>query len=222
MSGRRSPSTRYRRTSDSRIVPLPPDPAEPYYGPGYRLDNPDHTGDCAACHVPAAAINDPLNTDPFSVQGAEAEGVTCDFCHKIWDVRLNPATGFLFPKDPECFPTNSGDLSKSISSLPGRWTTSPRARIHIPSFRRAASSAPHAILEFFGIRLFTIPSGSGCAALTAGRRRERHARIAICRARGPNSLSALKRAVLNVIPILSSATGCLGPETLTFSGTRCL
>ena len=100
MSGRRSPSTRYRRTSDSNIVPLPPDPAEPYYGPGYRLDNPDHTGDCAACHVPAAAINDPLNTDPFSVQGVEAEGVTCDFCHKIWDVRLDPATGIPFPDRP--------------------------------------------------------------------------------------------------------------------------
>jgi len=96
MSGRRSPSTRYRRISDNRIVPLPPDPEEPYYGPGYRLDNPDHTGDCAACHVPAAAINAPLNTDPFSVRGVEAEGVTCDFCHKIWDVRLDPATGLPF------------------------------------------------------------------------------------------------------------------------------
>ena len=98
MSGRRSPSTRYRRLNDSKIVPLPPDPAEPYYGPGYRLDNPDHTGDCAACHVPAAAIHNPLNTDPFSVQGVEAEGVTCDFCHKIWDVRLDPATGLPFPE----------------------------------------------------------------------------------------------------------------------------
>ena len=98
MSGRRSPSTRYRRMSDSRIVPLPPDPEEPYYGPGYRLDNPDHTGDCAACHIPAAAINAPLNTDPFSVRGAEAEGVTCDFCHKIWDVLLNPVTGLPFPE----------------------------------------------------------------------------------------------------------------------------
>lgn len=98
ISGRRSPNTRYRRISDNKIAPLPPDPKEPYYGPGYRLDNPDHTGDCAACHVPAAAINDPLNTDPLSVQGVEAEGVPCDFCHKIWDVRLNPATGLPFPE----------------------------------------------------------------------------------------------------------------------------
>jgi hypothetical protein len=98
MSGRRSPNTRYRRISDNKIVPLPPDPEEPYYGPGYRLDNPDHTGDCGACHVPAAAINAPYNTDPVSVQGVEAEGISCDFCHKIWDVSLDPVTGLPFPE----------------------------------------------------------------------------------------------------------------------------
>jgi hypothetical protein len=100
MTGHRSPSTRYRLTKDHGIVPLPPDPEKPYYGPGYRLDNPDHTGNCAACHIPAAAINAPDNTDPFSVQGVGAEGVTCDFCHKIWDVSLDPATGLPFPDRP--------------------------------------------------------------------------------------------------------------------------
>ena len=98
MSGRRSPSTGYRRLSDFRLVPLPPDPKEPYYGPGYKLDFPNHTGDCAACHAPAAAINDPLNTNPSFVQGVGAEGVNCDFCHKVWDVILDPATGLPFPE----------------------------------------------------------------------------------------------------------------------------
>jgi hypothetical protein len=100
ISGHRSPSTRYRSTKDHGIVPLPPDPEEPYYGPGYRLDNPDHTGNCGACHLPAAAIDDPSNTDPVSVRGVGAEGITCDFCHKIWDVRLDPATGLPFPDSP--------------------------------------------------------------------------------------------------------------------------
>jgi hypothetical protein len=100
MSGRRSPSTRFRRAEDGRLLPLPPDSEKPYYGPGYRLDNPDHTGDCGACHVPAAAIRAPLNTDPVSVRGVEAEGVSCDFCHKVWDVRLDPATGLPFPDRP--------------------------------------------------------------------------------------------------------------------------
>jgi hypothetical protein len=98
VSGRRSPNTRFMRTSDNRLVALPPDLSEPYYGPGYRLDNPDHTGDCGACHVPAAGIHAPLNTDPLAVQGVEAEGISCDFCHKIWDVVLDPATGLPFPE----------------------------------------------------------------------------------------------------------------------------
>jgi hypothetical protein len=97
MSGRRSPSTRYKLTSDSRLVQLPPDPEAPYYGPGYKLDYPNYTGDCGACHIPAAAINAPLNTNPFAIQGVEAEGVPCDFCHKIWDVRLDPSKGIPFP-----------------------------------------------------------------------------------------------------------------------------
>jgi hypothetical protein len=99
-SGRRSPFTRYGRTENHELFALPPDPKEPYYGPGYRLDYPDHTGNCAACHLPVAAINDPLNTDPFSVQGVGAEGVTCDFCHKIWDVNLDPVTLLPYPDKP--------------------------------------------------------------------------------------------------------------------------
>ena len=97
MSGRRSPSTAYRRLSDFRLVPLPPNPGEPYYGPGYKLDFPNHAGDCAACHAPAAAINDPLITNPAFVQGVGAEGVNCDFCHKIWNVVLDPLTGLPYP-----------------------------------------------------------------------------------------------------------------------------
>ncbi len=100
VSGLRSPNTRFRLTSENRLVQLPPDPGEPYYGPGYRLDNPDHTGECGACHVPAAAVHAPFNTDPVLVRGVEAEGVTCDFCHKILDVHLDPATLLPFPDRP--------------------------------------------------------------------------------------------------------------------------
>jgi mono/diheme cytochrome c family protein len=100
MSGRRSPSTRYRLTRDKKLYQLPPDPDEPYYGPGYRLDNPNTPGNCGACHVPAAAINGPFSINPDSVQGVEAEGVNCDFCHKIWDVHLDPVTGLPFPDKP--------------------------------------------------------------------------------------------------------------------------
>lgn len=99
-SGRRSQSTRYRYSNDNKLYKLPPDPEEPYYGPGYRLDSPNNPGNCAACHLPAAAVNEPLNTDPVYVQGAGKEGVSCDFCHKIWDVDLDPDTGLPFPDKP--------------------------------------------------------------------------------------------------------------------------
>jgi hypothetical protein len=38
--------------------------------------------------------------DPTQLTGVETEGVSCDFCHKIWDVRLNPTTNLPFPNMP--------------------------------------------------------------------------------------------------------------------------
>jgi hypothetical protein len=99
----------------SNGLPLPPDPSQPYYGPGYRLDNPQRAGNCATCHTPVAAkIPNRLNcgwsgchTDltiehsrgvidaaviPVSLTGSGAEGVSCEFCHKVGDVILDPKT----------------------------------------------------------------------------------------------------------------------------------
>ena len=100
VSGHRSPSTRYRFSKDYKLVPLPPNPDEPYYGPGYSLDNPNNPGNCGACHVPVAAVNAPFNVRPEWVEGVEAEGINCDFCHKIYDVHLDPGTGLPFPDKP--------------------------------------------------------------------------------------------------------------------------
>ncbi len=71
--------------------------------PGYMLDFPGTAGNCATCHAPGAAsrrqgaftanMND-LRTE------AEAEGVFCEFCHKIAGVYLNPATGLPFSNAP--------------------------------------------------------------------------------------------------------------------------
>jgi hypothetical protein len=62
--------------------------SQPYYGPGYKLDFPNTSGNCAACHLPAAAIDNAYGIDPAKAAGVEKEGVACDFCHKVWDVRL--------------------------------------------------------------------------------------------------------------------------------------
>lgn len=91
--GNQSPPTQYVSKKDYGIEPLKPDPTLPYYGPGYKLDFPDTAGNCAACHTPAAAITEPYDTNPTGLEGVFAEGIPCDFCHKIWDVILDPHTG---------------------------------------------------------------------------------------------------------------------------------
>lgn len=95
--------------------PLPPDPSLPYSGPGFRLDNPDRAGSCAACHAPYAArisnekncswmgchssvtvehSNGMLQPGVFATSSTERaqDGVSCEFCHQIGDVLLNDKT----------------------------------------------------------------------------------------------------------------------------------
>jgi hypothetical protein len=102
---------------------LPPDPAKPYYGPGFRLDNINRAGNCATCHTPVASkVPNRLNcgwlgchtdltiersrgvidqsTTPLNLTGDAAEGITCDFCHKIGDVILDPKTRLPLPDMP--------------------------------------------------------------------------------------------------------------------------
>jgi hypothetical protein len=87
-----SPPTRFSYNRDYGRFPLRPDPNRPYYGPGYKLDFPDTAGNCAACHLPAAALAAPYGADPNAVTGVDALGSHCDFCHKIAAVKLDPAT----------------------------------------------------------------------------------------------------------------------------------
>ncbi len=100
VEGRRSPPTRRVFVRDYGEQLLPPDPALPYFGPGYKLDFPQTAGSCAACHTPAAAVEAPLDTEPTGLSGVEAEGMPCDFCHKVFGVRLDAATGRPFPHAP--------------------------------------------------------------------------------------------------------------------------
>jgi hypothetical protein len=99
-SGNQSPLTQYFQTRDYGRIPLRPDPNKPYFGPGYKLDFPNTAGNCAACHTPAASINSPYSTDPTNINGVGTEGVACDFCHKVWKVNLDPASGLPYPNMP--------------------------------------------------------------------------------------------------------------------------
>lgn len=65
----------------------------PNKGVGYKLDFEYTNGNCATCHIPGAAANDPWGIDPNTVTGVEKKGVFCDFCHKIRNVKLSSGQG---------------------------------------------------------------------------------------------------------------------------------
>ncbi len=104
--------------------PLPPDPSQPFHGPGFKLDNPSRAGNCATCHTPIASTvannqnctwsgchmgitversNGILNYSAVpskNLKGDAAEGISCEFCHKIVNVIIDPKTGMPFPDMP--------------------------------------------------------------------------------------------------------------------------
>jgi hypothetical protein len=110
MHGNQSPPTVYNAAGA-----LPPDLSQPYYGPGFKVDFPNRNGNCAACHTPMASNLDtgnscgwsgchtdvttqnsngviPPSVSPLDLVGVAAEGISCDFCHKIGKVILDEET----------------------------------------------------------------------------------------------------------------------------------
>lgn len=98
--GNKSPNTRYVHERDYGTLPLPPVQDSSYFGPGYKLDFPSSQGNCACCHIPVASVKAPYEVNPLRVSGIAEEGVSCDFCHKIWDVRLDPQTRLPYANAP--------------------------------------------------------------------------------------------------------------------------
>jgi hypothetical protein len=54
----------------------------------HRHDFSHNPGNCAACHAPGAAIDRPYGVFLDEVKGADRAGVHCDFCHKMYGVRV--------------------------------------------------------------------------------------------------------------------------------------
>ncbi len=118
VDGNKSPAT----VTDYKGNVQPRDPDLAYYGPGFKLDYPNRAGNCASCHTPAAAKLDnttncgwsgchtsvtaqnasqvPDGVSPLYLTGAAADGISCEFCHKIGDVHLDDATGLPLPDMP--------------------------------------------------------------------------------------------------------------------------
>jgi hypothetical protein len=132
--GNRSPRTRYSSTPGYSRRPLRPNTNQPYYGPGYKLDNPSTAGNCATCHVPAAAARPGryYAADVNDASGIDSEGIFCEFCHKIGEVELDPETqlprenmpGVLSMKlfrphgDEQLFFGPYDDVTRRVSYLP--------------------------------------------------------------------------------------------------------
>ena len=111
---------RSRNSNYDTGLPRTRDPDRPYFGPGFKVDFPKRDGNCAACHTPMASKLDadnscgwngchmqetseasdelPEGVSPNAAIGVAAEGIACDFCHKIGAVNFN--TGTLLP-DPD-------------------------------------------------------------------------------------------------------------------------
>lgn len=155
VNGNRSPPTRFGRSRDYGRFPLRPDPAEPNYGPGYRLDFPDTAGNCAACHAPAAAVDSPLTADPTEATGVGQEGIGCDFCHKVVDVVLDPETGRPYPNRPGVMSFVLRRPGEGHQLFAGPFDdVAPGEDVHAPVFRESRYCAPCHHAVFWGTLVY--------------------------------------------------------------------
>lgn len=151
---RRSPPTPRGVHSDYGSFPLPPDPSKPYFGPGFKLDFPASDGNCAACHAPAAAVTAPYGTDFNSVTGSGREGVTCDFCHKIWSVRLASSTGLPYPGMPGVLSISFRRPAPGSQLFIGPYDDVAGEDTYSPLQRRSQICAPCHYGQFWGVQVY--------------------------------------------------------------------
>jgi len=144
---------------------LPPDPAQPHYGPGFKLDYPNRGGNCAACHTPLAArisniqncgwsgCHTDLTTErsqgivppapsPLKLIGEAAEGINCDFCHKIGDVYLDSKTKLPLPDMPGILSYRLYRPAEGQQLFFGTFDDIPRRDTYLPLLEESAYCAP--------------------------------------------------------------------------------
>ena len=123
----------------------------PTGAPGFRLDFPHSMGNCAACHVPALAVNAPFSTDPARAEGAAAEGISCDVCHKVRDATVDASGGrpgvlsLKFARPPPGKKASFAQLD-DVTSGPDAYE---------PLFRESAYCAPCHHGSFWNVRAYS-------------------------------------------------------------------
>ena len=126
--------------------------------PGYKLDFPGTAGNCATCHAPGAAVDAPFTADMNLLTGVDRDfGIHCDFCHKVADVYLNPATGL--PYAPGVL---SMDVRRPFPASPryqlffGTFDDDnvPEEDTNLPLIRRSQWCAPCHQFSFWGTPIY--------------------------------------------------------------------
>lgn len=161
VKGRKGPLTKF--TALGKVVP--PEPGQPDYGLGFRLDYPTRAGNCAACHTPLASkIPNTQNCGwlgchtsvtaewsqgivppgpmPLDLTGDAAEGITCDFCHKIGDVYLDPKTKLPLPDMPGILGYRLYRPVEGQQLFFGTFDDIPRRNTYLPLQQESAFCAP--------------------------------------------------------------------------------
>ena len=156
VKGNRGPVTRYGQDRDYGRFPLGPDPNRPYYGPGYKLDFPDTAGNCAACHVPgaAASLGRQFQADVNRLDRFEKEGIFCDFCHKVGEITLDPATGLPYWSTPGVLSMRLYRPKEGQQLFFGTFDDVTRRVTYLPLLRESTFCAPCHWGVFWGVLVY--------------------------------------------------------------------
>jgi hypothetical protein len=156
LDGHQSPPTRFVLDNPEAPIPLPPDPKGPYFGPGFRLDFPTSAGVCGACHVPVAATRRglALASDPNQLSGVEGDGVACEFCHKIGDVKLDPVTRMPYPDKPGVLSVRLFRPYEGQQLFFGQFDDVPGNDTYLPLIEESAFCAPCHFGVFSGVTVY--------------------------------------------------------------------
>ena len=122
--------------------------------PGYLLDFPGTAGNCATCHAPGAAYDAPFSTNMNALEGVSREGVFCEYCHKVGDVYLNPATGRPYDNAPGVLSTRLYRPFPLDQLFFGSLDDVTRRVSYLPLEKRSQFCAPCHQFSFWGTPIY--------------------------------------------------------------------
>lgn len=99
-------------------------------GVGYKGVHPDEPGDCGNCHTPDTVLDEGHEVDVMEAIDKGSQGISCDFCHTVADVRLI--------KDPDTGRYDT-DINHTVTRARGKTKRGPFADAESPVHETALS-----------------------------------------------------------------------------------